>query len=176
MVAEQVHRIGIADNLRSELQSQVDVEWRIHRKETGARDGLVTAGDIKRAETAFKEARFNELAEARMVSNDVLNLPPSPAEQEAAFLAKIQAKNEREQSFADTVGGISERARQPRGDIGERISAQSAEFRESLAKAEAEAAFGDYAPIRSGYGDDRVTPEPPADDDAWPDPFGPILR
>lgn len=179
MVAETAHRIGIADNLRAELQSQVDVEWRIHRKESGARDGLLTAGDIKRAETAFKEARFSELAEARMVSNDVLNLPPSPAEQEAAQLARIRERAEREERFHQNVNEIGKRGSKPgERDRGEHVTEEQKAYKAAYAKAEADAAFGEFADVRSAYWPNAVEPEPqvPAADDAWPDPFGPILR
>jgi hypothetical protein len=135
------------------MKSQVDQEWRILRKESRGRDGLVTVADIANAEQHYKQARFSQLAEANAI--DAASLVPGPTaeEQSAALTEKYRANQERSTSFHQQVADIATRGRVSNGgtDRGERISEEKRRYKEALARAEATAAYG---PIDSGYGPD----------------------
>jgi hypothetical protein len=153
------------DTHTESINQQVETEWRIHRKQSGGRDGLVTAADIATAKAAFKSARFAQLAGERIVDH---TLPPTAEEASSALTEKFRSKQERSTSHQQNVSDINRRGRDAAAtrDRGVGITEEKRAYREAMQRAEERAAFGEYAGIRSGYGPNAVdAPEmpPPVD-------------
>jgi hypothetical protein len=163
LIEQAAREISVTENLRESLKAQVDTEWRLHRKNSGARDGLMTQADIASAEAAFKEARFNQLAETTMVPNSAFEPGPTSEEIAAAETAKFAERQQKSTSFHEQVAGIAERGVEASGaDRGEARTERNKAYREALEKAEREAAFGEYAEVKTGYGADGSPVEAPA--------------
>jgi hypothetical protein len=170
MIAQAAREVGIAEDLRESLTQQVDAEWRIHRRENGAKDNLMTEADIAKAEAAFKETRFKQLAEATMVPKSILELPPSSEDVAASALQKYSGREQKSTSFHERVAGIAARGTKPgSGDRGEVITDEKRAYREAMARAEQRAAFGEVA---TGYGDARLDAPKTGPLDEYGDAFG----
>jgi len=139
-----VKETTIIGNETESIRQQVDAEWRILRKQNGARDGLHTAADIARAEEAYKSARFQQLADTRMI--DETSFEPSPtAEQESqALVDRYRERQEKSTGFHSQIADIATRGKQAASalDRGEGISEEKKRYREALARAESEAHYG----------------------------------
>jgi hypothetical protein len=164
---------AVVTSEKASIDAQVAAEWRALRKSNGARDGLVTQADVDLAENAYKTARFQQLADARMVNLETLK-PGKTAEAQSAELAeKYRAKQEKSTEFHRTVARIG--SGEPTTDRGEYSSAERKSYKLAYAEAESRAHYGDVrttenaaheAPTKSaGYGPNGT----------WPDELGPAL-
>jgi hypothetical protein len=152
MIAAALQETAVLGQATESLRQQVDQEWRLHRKASGARDGLMTQADIDRAEAAFKDARFKQLSDSTLVDLETLKPGPSAAEQEAALVEKYRERQTKSTELHQAVAGIAERGKDANAtrDRGEGISEEKTRYREAMARAEAEAQFGS-AEVKTGY-------------------------
>jgi hypothetical protein len=173
MVATALQESAVLGAATESLRQQVDQEWRLHRKANGARDGLMTQGDIGRAESAFKEARLAQLADAKMINLDDLKPGPTAEEQSNALVEKYRDKQEKSTAFGQNAADIATRGKDTNAtrDRGEGISEEKRAYREALKRAEHEANFGHTPEIKSGYGPEAVQETPASNDSRLPEGF-----
>lgn len=160
VIETALRKTAVLGQATESLRQQVDTEWRLHRKASGARDGLMTKGDIARAEAAFKDARFKQLADNTMIDLDSLKPGPSADEQSKALVEKYREKQEKSTSFHEQVGQIESRGKEATAarDRGKGITAERKAYKEAYARAEENAAYGEVrtavgaeeAPAKSG--------------------------
>jgi len=159
LVAESVHEIAVADNLRSSLEQEAEAAWRSAKTEIFKRSGPMTATDAHRVKQNFVTNFLDQKIESTPMPD--LALPASAAELEAREIERRRAQNEREQSFHERVGEIRERG----SKVGERLDHGTPHtenrnaYREAMKRAEETAAFGEFATVRTGYGEDAVEPQ-----------------
>jgi hypothetical protein len=173
-IEEALKETAVVSAATESIRQQVDTEWRLHRKGSGGRDGLMTQADIGAAEAAFKEARFKQLADSRMIDLESLKPGPTAEEQSTALADKYREREAKSTDFRTEVAGIAERGTDADAarDRGVGISEERKRYREAVARAEAEAQFGS-SEIKSGYGDGA--PEPGAKDPAQLDEYGGVF-
>jgi hypothetical protein len=123
----------------------VDTECRLHRKASGATDGLMTAGDIARAEEQFKSARMRELANTTLINLDDLKPTPSSDEQSAALVERYRERNERSDTMHRDIANMVERAKtsEEANGRGSGFLDDQAAFRDAVARAESVAEYGE---------------------------------
>src|SRR5439155_2737917 len=109
----------------------------------------------------WKLARLQELAESTPIDPSVRELPPSPEEVAAAERAKYEEKQQKSTSYQQQVADIAERGKEANAtrDRGEGISEEKRAYREALQRAEDAALYGEFAEVKSGYGDNAVQPK-----------------
>lgn len=160
-----------------EMRSQVEVEWRMHRKAEGARSPLMTVADIANAEQHFKRERFNQLAGETQI--DVASFEPTPSaeEQSAALTEKYRANEEKSTEFHRQVERLKEPSKS--NDRGEGITDEKRRYKEAMARAEES---GTYGQVNSAHGTDAVlvgstlrNPGRPDIPNEWPDELGPAI-
>lgn len=167
---------AVLDSTMQSLRQQVDTEWRAIRRQEGARSDLLTQADIDRARDAYIEGRMKQLADSTLIDLDSLKPGPTAEEQSAALAEKYRERQSKSTELHQTVAGIAERGRDANAtrDRGEGNAEERKAYKEAMARAEAEAQFGN-AEIKSGYGANAVqeTPKDSRLPEGWVDEFGP---
>jgi hypothetical protein len=177
-IESALRETAVLGDATESIRQQVDQEWRIHRRNNGARDGLMTAANIADAEAHWKNARTKQLADNKMIALDDLKPGPTAEEQTAALTEKYRAKQETSTSHQQNVADMNKRGKEAAAtrDRGEGITADRKAYKEAYARAEAEAQYGT---VESGYGPEAVQETPAAKDsglpEGWVDEFGPGL-
>ena len=153
--------VELRESIVQNLTEQVNVEFRAHearRKEemfTSRRDDTRSVAQRARDEAQWKADRLQELADTTMVDTEAVRaIPPSPDEIAAAETEKFRAREDRSNALHAQVAEIAKRGLQAaQDDRGSVMSDEKRAYREAVARAEAQAAFGDFAPeVQSGYG------------------------
>jgi len=159
MIEKTERELAVLDAERESIEEQIRAEWRALKKESRG-DGLNTRAEADRAEEHYKRARFEELAASRVIEESALELPAPAAEISAAEAQRFSDRERKSVSFHEQVYAISERGTVPgSSDRGESITEERKAYREALQRSEDAAAFGEFAAVRSGYGDSAVEPE-----------------
>jgi hypothetical protein len=152
MIESALRKEAVVGQATESIKAQVDTEWRIHRKNNGKTDGLMTAANIAAAEAHWKAERTKQLSDAKMIHLDDLKPGPTAEEQTAALTEKYRAKQEHSTAFGQNAADIAKRGAEANAtrDRGHGITEEKKAYKEAYARAEAEAQFGP-AEVRSGY-------------------------
>jgi hypothetical protein len=169
VIETSLRKHAILGNAEEAIKQQIDTEWRIHRRNNGARDGLMTAANIAEAEAHWKDARFKQLADNTMVDLEAFKPQPTAQEQSAALTEKYAERQAKSTAFGQNAADIAKRGAEADAtrDRGEGISAEKARYREAYARAEETGAYGE---VRTAVGAEETAPAGALDE--YGDAFG----
>lgn len=160
------------------IRQQVHTEWRIHRKNNGARDGIVTEADIARAEAHFKQERFKQLADSKMINLEELKPGPTAEETSAAITERYSERQANSTDFRTQVGQIESRGKDrdaaKRAGVSSGFTEERDAYREAVKRAEQKAQYGE---VKTAGTPEEPSPKPGGygPDGSWPDELGPAL-